>query len=144
MPPSHQRPTITFVVASIQSNILKKSFGSKIAETLAYINHHYAQGLTLKEVALLMGIHPDYLGRRFKAETGIRFHDYLLRKRLEAACVLLRDSLKNIKEVCYECGFSDPQVFCKVFKKWMGSTPTLYRETRSAPSKNSIRVLLHI
>ncbi|MEW6682472.1 MAG: helix-turn-helix transcriptional regulator [Nitrospirota bacterium] len=76
----------------------------------------------------MVDIHPDYLSRRFKRETGIGLHDYLLTLRLQRATALLVKTTKSIKEISAEAGFRDPQVFSKAFKRRMGCPPTVYRD----------------
>ena len=41
---------------------------------------------------------------------------------------LLEDSRYSIKEVCLMCGYSDPNYFSRIFKKYEGMTPSEYRE----------------
>jgi AraC-like DNA-binding protein len=105
-----------------------KPLSLTIYQVLVHIDRNYhTPAIWLDNVASHMGIHPDYLGRRFKRELGIRFHDYLLLKRMQRAIPLLTHSSKSIKEISYEVGFSSPVIFSKVFKRVMGDSPRTYR-----------------
>jgi AraC-like DNA-binding protein len=102
----------------------------RIRQVLAYIDKDYDRGIELSEVASLIDIHPDYLSRRFKKEVGIGFHGYLLWIRIQKASFLLVDSVKSIKEIGYEVGFSRPEIFSKVFKRLVGCSPVAFRSSR--------------
>lgn len=72
----------------------------------------------------------DYVGRLFKKHTGISFQTHLNRKRIDQACVLLKDkNLKKIYEISEDCGFPpDGQYFSTQFKSVMGMTPRQYAD----------------
>lgn len=99
----------------------------RIWRVTAYLDHSFAQPITLREAASVVDLHPDYLSRRFKCEMGVGFHEYLLTLRLRRATTLLVTSTKSIKEIGYDVGFRAPEVFSKAFKRLMGCAPTTYR-----------------
>ena len=63
------------------------------------------------------------------------FSDYLNRLRIEKACRLLEESDLSIAQVSSEVGYSEHSYFCRVFKKVMGKTPSLWRRSRSYENK---------
>ena len=98
-----------------------------IASSMAYINEHYMENLTLDEVANFAGFNRYYFSRSFKKQTGYFFKDYLCRKRLEAAVGLLVRTKASIREVALQSGFGSVATFNRVFREKNGSTPTRYR-----------------
>jgi AraC-like DNA-binding protein len=56
---------------------------------------------------------------------------YITQKKLEKAQRILAFSLSSIKEVCYECGFTNPSSFSRMFKDQYGCSPTVFRENLS-------------
>ena len=63
---------------------IHKPASSVIQQVLLHLDECYdTQVLWLSHIATLMNVHPDYLGKRFKREVGIRFHEYLLLKRVQ-------------------------------------------------------------
>lgn len=100
---------------------------ARIARIVCYLNAHYRDPVTQTSVATLFKIHRDYLSRRFKIEVGVRFHQYLLWKRLEYAKVLLTTTPISIKQVGYDSGFSCPETFSKTFRRTIGCSPRAYR-----------------
>jgi len=85
--------------------------------------------LSLQMVAgEMLYMNPDYLGKLFKKETGEKFSNYVMRKRIERAAAWIdRNADVRIFELAEKLGFGDnPQYFSQVFKKCMGCTPTEY------------------
>jgi len=110
----------------------------KIWRVRMFLDQFFARPLTLRDAAAVVDLHPDYLSRRFKYETGIGFHEYLLTVRLRHATALLVTSTRSIKEIAYEVGFRAPEVFSKAFTRSFSCAPSTYRnhnlvfyETRS-------------
>lgn len=66
--------------------------------------------------------------RKLKAVTGWSVNNLIREIRMREAVLLLRNSEKNISEVAYEVGFSDPLYFSKFFKKEIGISPNQYRK----------------
>ena len=72
------------------------------------------------------GYSANYLRSRFTEAEGIPPHQYLLKKRLEYAMELLQNDGDSVRiaHVARACGFSDPQYFSRMFKKWQGFSPS--------------------
>ena len=100
---------------------------AKVREALDYINTHYTAYPTLVDASFLVGLSPSNLCRKFKQEMGINFCEYIHKVRLQRAVFLLLGSSKRIKEITYEIGYSNPQLFSKTFKRYLGCSPKAYR-----------------
>ena len=108
--------------------IFNRSINPKVRHILIYIDQYYStKKIVLNDLASLVNIHPDYLSRIFRKETGVRLHDYLLLKRIQMSVTLLRDPKKSIKKISNEVGFSCPEVHSKVFKRLTHCSPKTYR-----------------
>ena len=74
-------------------------------------------------------MNPDYLGKLFKKETGIKFSDWLIATRIHLAEKLLRHTRLSVAEIAQKAGFADKySYFCRQFKKITGATPGEYRK----------------
>lgn len=93
-----------------------------------YIRENFQKDLTLDEVSKVVDISPYYFSKLFKQETGENFIEYLTKVRMKNAEELLKDSDYSIKEICVASGYSDPNYFSRIFKKYEGVTPSEYRE----------------
>lgn len=91
---------------------------------------------TLAELAKSSGLSRTYLSCVFKEVTGTRLQDYIAQVRLEKAKDLLGDIDLKIKQIAHEVGFSDPNYFCRSFKKKTGLIPTNWRLQKIFPQKS--------
>ena len=82
---------------------------------------------TVKQCAEKMNLSPNYFSDLLKSETGKNAQEHIHYHLLEKAKTLLKNSNRTINEIAYELGFEYPQNFSKLFKKKVGTTPTLYR-----------------
>ncbi len=96
----------------------------RFSESMAYIDAHYTEALSLAEVAAKAGLSRFYFSRMFKEETGHSFKDYLNMKRLEAAKKLLLLPEMNISQSCYSAGFNDVSYFARIFRRYEGVSPS--------------------
>ena len=95
-----------------------------------YIDQHLCEELTLKELAAIARMSPNYFSHVFKQLNGITLWDYIIAKRIEKAARLLRkgDPHLTILEIALQCGFNNTVNFNKAFKKQKGITPSELRK----------------
>lgn len=105
----------------------KNELNGLISKAMRYIDQNYQNNINLDDVAKTVNMSYHYFSKFFKDSTGQNFTDYLTELRIEKAMLILKDTNVNIKAVCYEVGYSDPNYFSKIFKKNTGMTPTEYR-----------------
>ena len=101
---------------------------SAVKKAMLYIQENYSRDISLDDVSSQVNISPYYFSKLFKQETGGNFIEYLTEVRLRNARELLKDSGLSIKEICAESGYSDPNYFSRIFKKYEGVTPSEFRE----------------
>ena len=122
---------VTLKVNVMMSQVLshKKNNGNQlILQATAYIEIHYAENLTLEDLATNLDVSSFYLSKLFKKITGKNFTEVLAEKRVEKAKELLRGQM-SIKEVTFKVGFNSQNYFTKIFKKYCGLTPKEYRQS---------------
>ena len=108
---------------SRNESVLGRS-ASVVGFAIAYINQHYREGVTLKQVAAECHINTSYLGQVFHKETGSAFTDYVNALRIAEARRLLNNPTLKVYEVAEQVGFTDYHYFLKIFKKVTGITPS--------------------
>ena len=94
---------------------------------LDFIEEHYAEPLSLKEMARRFHFNPSYLSSYFATHNREGFVEHVNRIRTKKAAELLRSHPATVAEISAMAGYSDHSYFCKVFKKIMGCSPTQYR-----------------
>lgn len=100
-------------------------------EITAFVKAHLQDAdFNLDSLAAAIGLSKSTMNRRVKAMTGLTPMDYVKRIRIRSACAMLRHTDKNVSEVAYSVGFSDPRYFAKCFKEETGLTPTDYRQRK--------------
>lgn len=99
----------------------------------------YAEPLTVTDLARAAGLSPAHFSREFRAAFGETPHQYLLTRRLERAAALLRNTDRNVADVCVAVGLSSVGSFTTSFKRIYGTTPLAYRAS-FPPAQRLIRV----
>lgn len=95
-----------------------------------YIECNCCDKISLDDISRYVGMSRTYFCIFFKAQYGKGFADYLNRKRVEKASLLLAGTDKPIPAIALECGFKTVQYFTKAFKKVTGTTPGVYRKQK--------------
>lgn len=98
-----------------------------VREAAEYITEHYAEDISLPEVAGRIGVSAGYLSTLFNQSLSCGFTDYLNQVRIERACCYLEQNYLKNYEIAYKVGFRDEKYFSKVFKKIKGISPKEYR-----------------
>lgn len=109
---------------------LDRHAGSFIVnQATAYIEEHYAQKLTLQEVADKCYVSQWHLSKLINKYTGNTFYELLNNVRIEKAKALLNDPKLKIGDIVDMVGYSDAAHFSRVFKRIVGVSANEYRNT---------------
>lgn len=100
---------------------------------------HFAEPLGVDEMAAAAGLSRAHFSREFRRAFSVSPHAYLLRRRLERAAALLRNTDNSVAEVCLAVGLQGIGSFTTSFKRAFGKTPTQYRAS-FPPAANQARV----
>lgn len=93
-----------------------------------YIDEHYAEGVSLEEVAEATGISRYYVSHLFKELMDSTFVGYVNELRLNHAAMLLATTDSPIIEIASKSGFNNLSNFNRAFKMYFGKTPSMYRK----------------
>lgn len=108
-----------------------------VAAAQNYMELHYAEDISVTELANLGYELVSCFMRRFKKETGITPMEYLGGIRMKKACTFLKEDDISVSEIAEKCGFDTEEKFRTRFKEKFGVSPEQYREVNSAV-KNSV------
>ena len=99
---------------------------------LQYIREHYAQAVTLEELAASAHVSKSECLRCFRQSLETTPYKYLSEFRLSKAAQLLRETDRPISEIAAEVGFQQLSHFGKCFREKAGCSPRAYRATERA------------
>lgn len=113
-----------------ENNITSESKKSNISkEMLTYFHEHFAEKISLEQIAKNLYLSPFYISKIFKEEIGETPINYLIKVRLEnAKDLLLKNHDLSIKEISSIVGYEDAYHFSKSFKKYYGLAPAEYKK----------------
>jgi YesN/AraC family two-component response regulator len=100
-----------------------------INQATAYMQKHYAEKLTLQDVADACYVSQWHLSKLMNRHTGKSFYDILNTLRIRAAKDLLKDPGLRISDIGEMVGYADTAHFAKVFKKLVGMSANEYRNS---------------
>ena len=103
---------------------------SRLRPALEFIEQKLSDPeLNTVEVAGTIHVSQVYLRKLFKEAFGQSPVQFIHRRRIQHACLLLRQSGLRIKEIAAESGFNDLQFFYRIFRRQLGTTPAAYRQS---------------
>lgn len=128
-----QKSLITLILyeinkATMPLNMAPKQHDIKIDRALDFIQRHYLNPISLKDVAKAIHCSPSHLAFLMKQETGFTVGEWVTRSRLTQACSRLVHSNQDIKQLVFELGWHDVTHFIRQFKKAYGITPAAWRK----------------
>jgi two-component system response regulator YesN len=98
--------------------------------------HSDLQNTTLNFVADKLGISPVYLSMLFKEKTKMNFKDYVTHLKLRQAKILLKEPAAKVSMISRKIGYTDVKYFCKIFKKFIGVSPSIYKLSSISTTEN--------
>jgi AraC-like DNA-binding protein len=101
-------------------------YSPKIRKAINYITLNFDSHLSLNDVATNIDVNPSHLSRQFKKETKLTITDFINRKRVEEAKLLISQKSYSITEISLMVGFENHNYFSSVFKKFTSLTPSEY------------------
>ena len=100
----------------------------EITPVLHHIMQNYRGQVVVEDLAEIASMSMRQLERRFKTLFHVTPVVYINRYRVQRACLALRNSEESVTDIALEVGFYDSSHFVRQFRRFMGMTPTEYRE----------------
>lgn len=128
------RETLSHILLILKNNqtvTLKKTLyqqEQRMKQMLSWIDEHYQESISVKEIAAIGGISVRECQRSFASFLHISPMRYVLKYRIAKAAELLLTQDFTITEIAYQCGFESSSYFTKEFKMMMHMTPRQFRQ----------------
>ncbi|WP_261305263.1 AraC family transcriptional regulator [Paenibacillus andongensis] len=94
-----------------------------LKRSLDFMQLHYMEGISIKEVAEVAGVHRSYFSDIFKKMIGVSPNRYLYRLKMEKAAALISLGDRNITEVAYTVGYPSLYSFSRAYSNYYGYSP---------------------
>jgi AraC-like DNA-binding protein len=102
----------------------------RLKRVQALIEEQLSEHLSLADLARCAGLSRMHFAAQFRAATGMRPHDYLVRRRIQRAQELLLATTMPLVEVALSVGFQTQAHFTTVFRRFLGETPGRWRQAQ--------------
>ena len=119
------------ILGSIQGNSGQEELSSisRVArEAYEYINENFTSDCSLKTIAEVVNISPNYLHTVFRESFGVSPYQYTVSKRIEKAKKLIMVGEVSMLDIALSLGFCSQSHFNRIFKEQTGETPTVFRK----------------
>ena len=113
-------------IAEPDQSVVSKS--SVVYPAVVYIDNHPKEMVTMQAMADLCHLSPSYFSRVFSRDVGENFINYTNRQKVKLAKKLLRETNQSVSQIAGELGYQDTSHFIKIFKRFEGTTPMIYRQ----------------
>lgn len=109
---------------------LGKNYGTLINKLSIFVLNNVESDIDLSKIANYLHTNKNYLCEIFKKSTGISILEYVRKVKMERAKNMLRECENRCYEIADKLGYRDPEYFSKLFKKYLGMSPTEYRKLK--------------
>ncbi|MCY3778936.1 MAG: AraC family transcriptional regulator [Chloroflexi bacterium] len=111
------------------SPLLRSSRFRSIDRTVSYLHENMSEQLTLNDMVDHSGLSKSHFIRLFKDQTGHTPMDYFIQLKMQHACMLLAYGQASVGQIGEELGYHDQYYFSRAFRKVIGMSPTMYRQS---------------
>lgn len=118
-----------FVREELSGN-MSKIANSNFQKVLRFIQKNLDHEISVRQLADMSFSSKDHFTRVFKSINGMPPSEYIIRKRLEKAKLLLLTTNCPLTEIIQQTGFKSTPYFCRMFKKYSGFTAEEFRRSR--------------
>lgn len=101
----------------------------RLKRAIDHVEARLAEPISLADMASAAGLTRMHFAAQFKAATGLRPHEYLLRRRIERAQDMLGRTGMSLVDVALSVGFQTQSHFTAVFKRFVGQPPHAWRRS---------------
>lgn len=108
----------------------KKSEKTPLSKSVRYINEYYTSEIRTTNLAKMENMCMTAYNKAFKNQFGKSPVNYIISLRMQLAMELLETSDISIKEISFMCGYDDFNYFTRLFKQYVGKTPSEYRKNK--------------
>jgi AraC family transcriptional regulator len=106
-----------------------------------YIETHLAEKIMAIDLADLINASVGQLIRAFKISVGVPPFHYIASRRVELACTMMTTTRVPLSQIAIACGLCDQAHLCKVFRRMIGMSPSIWRRTIPARDTAKFKII---
>src|SRR4051794_4899338 len=99
-----------------------------VGKALWFIESHFAEEISLDDVAAAAGVSRYHMSRAFSVATGQSVMRYARARRLTESAKALANGAPDILRVAIDAGYGSHEAFTRAFRDQFGITPEMFRE----------------
>lgn len=100
-----------------------------ITKSILYMRDNLHKKLSVDDLSALHGLSCSHFSSLFRKSSGMPPIDYFIHLKMQKACQMLNLKDSRIRMVALDLGYEDPYYFSRLFKKFIGMSPELYKTT---------------
>jgi AraC family transcriptional regulator len=108
----------------------------RLRRAIEFVETNLANSISSAEIAAATGLTRMHFAAQFKAATGLRPHEYLLRRRVERAQEMLVQTDMSVVDIALSVGFQSQSHFTVVFSRFVGRPPHAWRQSQGNSGDN--------
>ncbi|MDR6551764.1 AraC family transcriptional regulator [Paenibacillus qinlingensis] len=117
------------LMGQLQHQQMEQDSPDMVLQAVRYIDEHYAEPITADTLAMLFNSSSRTMQRMFNKRLGLGPIDYLMQIRIDKAKELLSGTKAGLKDISEAVGYLDNYYFSRLFKRYTGVSPSMYRES---------------
>lgn len=102
----------------------------QLKRVVAYLAMRIDSSVRVSDLAAEVGLSPSHFARAFAIRLGLSPYNFIMKLRIERASELLLASDKSLAEIAFNCGLADQAHFSRLFRRFVGTTPSRWRRER--------------
>jgi AraC-like DNA-binding protein len=99
----------------------------RLRTVIRYIDKNLEKRMSLEQLARVCHLHPNYFSKLFQKIMGVRPIEYINRKRIQKAQMLLLTTDISLNLIAQKVGLNDAAYLSRLFRKYTEQTPAQYR-----------------
>lgn len=117
-----------YLVGKERGEVRADTGAEAVKRAISFIEAHYAEHLTLAQLAEASHLSRSEFCRTFRRFTGRTAFAYLQYYRVRRSLILLQDHTLSVTDVALQTGFSGASYYAEIFHRFMGVSPLAYRK----------------
>ncbi len=111
---------------SVKNIPVNDSNNEDMHDIIEYIDKNIEKNLTVEHLASVKNFSKSAFQEKFKRKIGMPVHEFVMRKKINTALIMLESGIYDKKNIWQKLSFSSEQYFITVFKKYTSMTPSQY------------------